>query len=93
MMSLFLKKMTPNKTCHICEKVIRNTAELKVHLRIHSGIQEYKCKICYMKFSQSGTLKTHVQMVHEGIKNHQCKICDMKFGILGNLNKKFLKYL
>ena len=35
---------------------------------IHEGKKQFKCDICYVKFSKKGNLKKHVTIVHEVMK-------------------------
>ena len=35
-----------------------------------------KCDLCDKDFSQSHTLKRHIDSVHEGLKNHKYDFCD-----------------
>nr|XP_045013008.1 transcriptional repressor CTCFL [Jaculus jaculus] len=62
--------------CSLCSHASKDAYKLKRHMRTHSGEKPYECTICHVRFSQSGTMKTHVLQKHcENVPKHQCPHC------------------
>ena len=68
--------------CQICPYASRNSSQLVVHLRTHTGDCPYVCYICHAKFKINSDLKRHMRL-HTGEKPFECGVCEYKCSIKG----------
>ncbi|XP_051937187.1 E3 SUMO-protein ligase EGR2-like [Hippocampus zosterae] len=61
-----------------CERRFSRSDELSRHLRIHTGLKPFQCRICMRAFGRSDHLTTHVR-THTGEKPFSCDTCGRKF--------------
>ncbi|XP_062058563.1 transcriptional repressor CTCFL [Lepus europaeus] len=62
--------------CRLCSYASKDTYKLKRHMRTHSGEKPYECRVCHARFTQSGTMKTHILQKHsENVPKYQCPHC------------------
>ena len=55
--------------CPFCTKIMKLKADVKRHIRTHTGEKPYACKFCPYRSSQKGTLQYHVQHIHGDYSN------------------------
>ncbi|EGT35495.1 hypothetical protein CAEBREN_07377 [Caenorhabditis brenneri] len=61
-----------------CSWIFSRSDELRRHMRTHTGVKPYPCKICNRLFSRSDHLITH-NRTHTGEKPFVCDICGRRF--------------
>ncbi|KAL3863987.1 hypothetical protein ACJMK2_005704 [Sinanodonta woodiana] len=66
--------------CHLCSKSYMNKRSLNEHMLEHSGVRNFACETCNLKFHTSGRLWIHNRKNHpERIDSHRCPICNSTF--------------
>ena len=61
----------------ICNHVTKHRANLKKHIRIHTGEKPFICHICGRGFAQQGDCKKHI-LTHPGMNGVQCEFCRVR---------------
>ena len=51
--------------CDVCGLGCQSKAALEIHKHKHSGLKPYRCHLCELRFSQSGSLNRHISKVHK----------------------------
>lgn len=51
-------------TCEICQRVFNRRICLAQHMKIHSGVKNFKCRFCDASFAQAASKKGHERNKH-----------------------------
>ena len=84
-----------NVICTICNRVFKDAAILKSHMRTHLPDDEkflYECEICNKKMVNKWSLNYHIRTIHNGEKNHCCHICSRGFRCKSNLRSHIISH-
>ena len=71
--------------CKLCGKFFKNSNNLAVHERIHTGHRPFPCDMCEKRFTQRSTLLAH-RRIHTGEKPYKCDFCGKAFAQKSTLN-------
>lgn len=75
------KKGRKQYVCHVCQKQLLGSSDLKKHLRVHTNERPFECKQCLKKFRQSVCLKNHIASIHGTDVKYVCDHCNKSFPI------------
>jgi hypothetical protein len=62
--------------CPYCEKKFHNQAGMKSHLSYHTGVKEFKCRLCGSEFRLYPCMMKHHKKKHPGEFAFHCEPCD-----------------
>lgn len=81
------------EACEFCGKRFRNSSNLTVHRRSHTGERPYRCGLCSYACAQSSKLTRHMKT--HGTRGtrapFQCQLCSVPFTVYATLEKHLKK--
>lgn len=80
----------PKVKCQICSKEVTKKY-LKIHLKSHENIKDFKCDLCSAGFVTKNRLVLHMWM-HRGEKRFKCSECNRGFNIGRDLKIHLLSH-
>ncbi|XP_035471772.2 zinc finger protein 853-like [Scophthalmus maximus] len=75
---LHLEQKRKAYACDWCCKSFAQSADLRRHLRTHTGERPHRCTFCSKSFSQRGNLRRHLR-IHTGERPYSCPYCCRTF--------------
>ncbi|MEE6469308.1 hypothetical protein FKM82_008573 [Ascaphus truei] len=78
--------------CKRCRKGFRQQAELKKHMKTHSGKKVYQCEYCEYSTTDASGFKRHVISIHTKDYPHRCDYCKKGFRRPSEKNQHTLKH-
>lgn len=75
---LHLEQKRKTYACDWCCKSFAQSADLRRHLRTHTGERPHRCTFCSKSFSQRGNLRRHLR-IHTGERPYSCPFCCRTF--------------
>ncbi len=80
--------------CQLCSYASKDSSQLVVHLRHHTGDSPYTCTFagCDAAFKTPSDLTRHTRL-HTGEKPYKCSFCDYRAAVKCNLNAHMKRHI
>lgn len=73
--------------CHVCKKEFKRPGLLKLHMRRHTGENQYHCVYCGLSFHQRSLLLIHMSRHNKNKRPYKCSFCQKDFRNPNTLKK------
>ncbi|GIZ00052.1 hypothetical protein CEXT_88281 [Caerostris extrusa] len=75
-----LAKCAKSHQCSSCGYTSTRSADIKMHIRIHTGEKPFQCTICAKSFIQKGHLNNHMRTTLENVPSTVPNVTKLSLG-------------